>query len=97
MNKPKLELDLKPIIEKQIIERSHEKKKTILRYTLEKNGFAKNFDPKKLSTSSEYLNDSTRNSPVLTFRYDKIFLFREVTIDKEGLHFKYFLSEYQIN
>lgn len=95
MRKPKLEIDLKPIIDKKIIDARTEKQKQVLMFTVEKKGLQKGFDSKKLKKSFEYIPN--RNAPVLTFRYDDLFLFREITIDKEMLHFKYLLDEKQIN
>lgn len=92
MRKPKLELDLKPIIDKKVIDARTEKQKAILAYAIENKGFQKGFDTKKLAASMEYIDDPTLEGPVLTFRYDGEFLFRERTIDKEALHFKYLLD-----
>ena len=95
MKKPKLEIDLKPLIDKKIIDARTEKQKQVLQYTIFKNGFLKGFDNKKLQMSSEYINNPAITRPVLTFRYDGAFLFREITTDKEDLHFKYLIEESQ--
>ncbi len=96
MRKPKLEIDLKPIIDKKIIDARTEKQKDILIYAIEKNGL-KNITAKSLKSnvkmSYEYIPEN--EFPVLTFRYNDIFLFREITIDKEKLHFKYLIEESQ--
>lgn len=95
MRKPKLEIDLKPLIDKKIIDARTEKQKQVLMFTLEKKGLTRGFDRKKLKTSFEYIPN--KNAPVLTFRYEDIFLFREITMDKEMLHFKYLIDEKRIS
>lgn len=94
MRKPKLEIDLKPLIDKKIIDARTEKQKQVLQYTIEKIG-VKRFDKSKLNVSGEYINNPAVTRPLLTFRYDGKFLFREMTTDKEELHFKYLIEESQ--
>lgn len=94
MRKPKLEIDLKPLIDKKIIDARTEKQKQVLQYTIEKIG-VKRFDKSKLTFSSEYINNPAVTRPLLTFRYDGKFLFREMTTDQENLHFKYLIEESQ--
>ena len=83
MRKPNLKLDLKPIIEKKIIAAKTDQDKKVLAYALIKKGFSKNFDPEKMSTEE--------NGTV--YKYNGHFLFRETTLDKDKLHFKYELEE----
>ncbi len=95
MKKPKLELDLKPIIDKQVIERRHKKDQEIMVYTLTDLNPDK-FDPSMLTRKAEYLNDSSIVGPLETWRYNGIFLFRIAILDKVGLHVQYLLNEKEL-
>jgi len=91
MRKPKLEIDLKPIVEKALSEAIIKRQTEVLKYAIIKKNLEKGFNTKNLKQSAEYIQGKT--SPVLTIRYNGIFLYREITIDKEGLHFKFLLDE----
>lgn len=51
MRKPILELDLKPFIDKKVIDARTEKQKAVLMYVLESKKLQHGFDVKKLKTS----------------------------------------------
>ena len=95
MRTPKLEIDLKPLIDKKIIDARTEKQKQILSFVLDKKKLVKGFKESLLTISYETI--ANRTEQVLTFRYNGIFLFREITIDKQKLHFKYLTAETQTN
>lgn len=89
MRKPSFELNLLPVVEKQLFEKRAKHQGNVMTYLLIKKGLQKDFDVKNLSTKDEPHDGRM----CLTHRYNGQFLFREIPQDKFKLHTIYDTEE----